>query len=67
MFVLATGTMMNANTALYDDNAFVDCLQDAWDFGTEHGNGDEALEYQFTNTYFILNCNEDGSYRLRRI
>lgn len=27
------------------------CLEDAWEFGSEYGGGDQALEYALTDAY----------------
>ncbi|WP_181374547.1 hypothetical protein [Polaribacter aquimarinus] len=61
VFVFATGTIMNANS--FRIIAFQDCTQDAWDYGTEAGDGDPVAEYEYTNQYFELHCNEDGTYK----
>ncbi|MBE7687236.1 succinate dehydrogenase [Tenacibaculum finnmarkense] len=33
-----------------------DCAQDAWDFGTREGGGNERDEYLWTNIYYTLIC-----------
>lgn len=63
VFVFATGnTFMNANTKVAY-RIFGDCTTDAWDYGTWAGEGDPTLEYQYTNQYFEMHCNEDGTYK----
>ena len=60
VFVLAVAIQMNANTIALP---FGDCTQDAWDYGTWAGGGDPTLEYLYTNQYFDMYCNEDGTYK----
>lgn len=60
VFVLVVVVQMNANTTVIP---FGDCTQDAWDWGTEAGNGDPMQEYIYTNDYFDYYCNEDGTYK----
>ena len=67
VFVLATGSMMNANSKLINNLTFGNCTQDAWDYGTEAGEGNPVLEYEYTNQYFELHCNSDGTYKLTKI
>lgn len=40
--LLTVGFVFSANAG---------CLEDAWDFGTKYGGGDEALEYELTDAY----------------
>jgi hypothetical protein len=54
--VLGTGTMMNANNSIENNS---DCLADAWEFGTEEGDGDEYSEWYYTNKYFNMWCLEE--------
>lgn len=54
VFVFATGTMMNANSISTNVEQPVDCFQDAWDYGTEHGGGDETLEWFWTDVYYTI-------------
>ena len=55
VFVLATGsTFMNANNS--NEVRMADCFQDAWDFGTEEGGGDETEEWYHMNNYYTYNC-----------
>lgn len=64
VFVLATGvSFMNANTTP-ENTVSDDCTTDAWEWGTEAGDGDRQQEYELTNSYFEYYCNEDGSYKL---
>ena len=51
---------VNAKTIAF----FGECTADAWDYGTWAGEGNPELEYLYTNQYFEMYCNEDGSYKL---
>jgi len=62
VLVFATGTVMNANSNK-NELLFGDCTQAAWDFGTEMGGGTDEGEYYYTNSYFEVLCNDDGSFR----
>jgi hypothetical protein len=55
VFVLATGTVMNASS---NDETLVksSCFQEAWDFGTEEGGGDETKEWERMNAYYTMWC-----------
>ena len=33
-----------------------DCFQEAWDFGTEEGGGDETIEWEMMNRYYTMWC-----------
>ncbi|MCG1035144.1 hypothetical protein [Polaribacter sargassicola] len=66
VFVFATGTIMNAsviNSIREEIIFFEDCTSDAWEYGTQEGEGNPTLEYEYTNQYFELHCSEDGSYK----
>jgi hypothetical protein len=55
VFAFATGTIMNAN--IYNNTQpDDDCFQDAWDYGTENGNGNETLDWFWTNVYYQIVC-----------
>lgn len=66
VLVFATGTIMNANSNK-NELLFGDCTQAAWDFGTRLGEGNEEDEYYFTNSYFEIMCNDDGSFNEDRL
>ncbi|MDD7915627.1 hypothetical protein [Polaribacter ponticola] len=55
VFVFATGTMMNANTATGIEKPN-DCFEDAWEFGEEEGGGDETQEWYWMNKYYTMWC-----------
>lgn len=60
-FVFASGSFANTNNN--NGNVFfLDCTDDAWDYGTANGGGNELEEYIETDAYFDLFCNDDGSY-----
>lgn len=46
---------MNTN-ANNSDLAFFDCFDDAWEFGTEEGGGDETREWERMNAYYTHWC-----------
>ncbi|WP_239774300.1 hypothetical protein [Tenacibaculum finnmarkense] len=54
--VFATGSFVNANTSENIEVQVEDCAQDAWDFGTREGGGNERDEYLWTNIYYTLIC-----------
>jgi hypothetical protein len=69
VFVLATGTVMNANSTneevLPSSKEAIeivegDCLQEAWDFGTvddmEDGESRDFVEWWLTNWYYENFC-----------
>lgn len=61
VFVFAAGPfLMNAKT---NQTIAEDCTKDAWDYGTEAGEKDAVLEYEYTKQYFDLHCNLDGTYK----
>lgn len=53
--VFATGTAMNASV-IEKETLLLDCFQDAWDFGSKYGDGDEYLEWALTNAYYDHFC-----------
>jgi hypothetical protein len=52
VFVLATGSIMNANNSIENNS---DCLADAWDYGTELGTSDYG-EWFYMNEYYETHC-----------
>lgn len=57
--VFATSGLVNANTSVELKG---DCTDEAWKYGTREGDGDPQAEYAYTNQYFELYCNDDGSF-----
>ena len=53
--------MLVGTFAFADENSIAEfssdcCVCDAWDFGTEYGQGDSDLEYILTDAYYEDNC-----------
>lgn len=61
-FVFGSSNLVNANNSV-NELLFGDCTAEAWEVGTMLGEGNEEDEYYYTNTYFQVMCNDDGSYR----
>ena len=61
-FIFASSNLVNANSN-EGELLFGDCTQAAWDWGTRMGGGTDEGEYYFTNSYFEVLCNDDGSFR----
>ena len=55
VFVFATGTMMNASNN-NSATILVDCFEDAWEFGTEEGEGDDTVEWEMMDKYYTMWC-----------
>ncbi|MEX1384504.1 hypothetical protein [Lutibacter sp.] len=53
VFVFVTSIVVNANT--YKDEYDQDCLQRAWDYGTENGGGDSYMEWHYMSVYMDMN------------
>ena len=55
VFVLATGTVMNASS---NDETLAkkSCFEEAWAFGTEEGGGDATVERERMNAYYTHWC-----------
>lgn len=45
------------------DPTIEECTEDSWTYGREAGKGDATLEYEYSNEYYYLHCNLDGSYK----
>ena len=58
---LTLAFMLVGTFAFADENSIAEfssdcCVCDAWDFGTEYGQGDSDLEYILTDAYYEDNC-----------
>ncbi|WP_435253835.1 hypothetical protein [Tenacibaculum sp. A30] len=56
--VFATSSIVNASTGVNKNtNKESDCcICDAWDYGTKKGEGNEAMEYAYTDAYYEEHC-----------
>jgi hypothetical protein len=65
VFVLVTGTSFMYASSFNEEfvkslketnNTVDDCFDEAWEFGTEEGGGDETKEWEMMDRYYVMWC-----------
>lgn len=61
VFVFVTALSINANDSI-EKNSPDSCLEEAWEFGSEFGGGDEFEEWYWTNEYYEVFCEGEDEW-----